>query len=651
MNMTKETALNEFKHILAPGKIGNLTLKNRLIVTAMVTNYCNGDALPSERLIRYMEEKARGGWGLIITEDYAISPQAKASKNLMGLWSNDQIEPNARFVNRVHQAGGKICAQIFHAGRQSSYAAIGEQPVAPSAVREPTCNDVPRELTIDEIQGIISDFAEAAVRAQKAGFDMVEIHGAHGYLLDQFMSPFANKRGDCYGGSVENRMRFPLEVTRAVRKAVGKDYPISYRLNVSDEVKGGVFPNGAAILARLLEKEGVDLLNCSQGMYVTREAIIPPTAKEPGCFQDNAKVIRDAVSIPVSAVGRINDPYLADSIIESGKSDFISMGRASLADPWFPNKIMDGRVDEIIKCIACCQGCIGQSMKGMAIGCTVNPKTGYEGAYKELSEENRKKIAIIGAGISGCEAAIAAAERGHEVSLYEQSDKIGGQWNIASVPNDKDDFSSFVYWQKIELDKLKVKTNLEYKGTLQDIIATHPDELVIATGSLSLRPPISGLAKSPVVLDARDVLAGDVAVFGKVIVMGGGMVGCEVADFLATQKCKVTIVEMKDDIAQDAEPSPRKYLMRSLEENGVEVFTNTKVVAVDGNTMTAMRDDEEIIFAGADAIVLALGARSFNPFESELESYRGSVHVIGDAQSVKNGLENIREAYEFGMQI
>lgn len=642
---------SEFKLLFEPGKIGNLILKNRLIVTAMVTNYCEHNNIPSERLIRYMEKKAQGGWGLIITEDYAISPQGKGSKNLMGLWSDDQIEPNAEFVKRVHEAGSCLCAQIYHAGRETTEAVIGEQPVAPSAVKEPTMRDIPRELSIPEIHDIIQDFANAAFRAKKAGFDMIEIHGAHGYLVNQFMSSFANKRCDEYGGSIKNRARFAIEVVKAIKDKVGYGYPVSFRLNTSDEVEGGITPKEAAVFAKMLENAGVDLINCSQGMYVSREAIIPPTAVPVANFVENAALIHKSVSIPVAVVGRINDPYLAESILATGKADFISMGRASLADPFFPNKAQRGAVEEIITCIACCQGCTGQSKFGNPIGCMLNPLTGRECEYDLSLALKSKKVAIIGGGIVGCEVAIAAALKGHQVTIYEKSKQLGGQWRIAGVPSGKENFSSFVAWQKSELQRLNVTVVFEWQNELQELLATHPDVIIVATGSLTSLPPIPGLRASSTVCDAREVLSGDIKIKGNIAVLGGGMVGSETADFLAGQGCNVSIIEMTSKIAQDAEISPRKLLLRSLKKRDVFIYTDTKVTKVGSDYVKAIRNGEDILIKDMDALVVALGAQSFNPFSEALQDFDGQVIVVGDAASVKNGLANIKEGFDVGLSL
>lgn len=642
---------NEFKKLFSPGFIGNLELKNRLITTAMVTLLNDGDWLPNEQLIQYFERKARGGWGLIITEDYSICPEAKTFKKMLGLWSDDQIDSNARMVERVHAAGGKICAQIFHPGRQTSRLLTGSTPVAPSAIREPSMKDTPRALKIDEIKKIIDLFAQAALRAKKAGFDMVEVHGAHGYLVSEFFSPYANKRLDQYGGSITNRARFALEVVEAIRDKVGKDFPISFRMNVTDGVEGGVTVEDAVVLAKLLEQQGVDLLNCSQGMYVSREVIMPPTAIPPANYAKNAARIKQAVNIPVTAVGRIIDPNMAESLLATDQADFIAMGRGCLADPYFPRKAQAGNVQRIIQCIGCCQGCTGQINTGNHVSCMLNPLTGSESEYDLQPVEKPKKVMVVGGGIAGCEAAIAAAHKGHDVVLCEKSDSLGGQWLQASIALGKEGFSSFGAWQSNELQELGVEVRLETDATSEYIVQENPDAVVVATGSDSWCPPISGLDIAPNIIDARKLLAEGDCPKGKIAVLGGGLVGAETALYLAEHGCQVEIFELLDEIASEAIAAPRKLLLESLRQRNVVMHTSSKVLQVGEDFLVVEHDGEEALFKKFDNVVVALGAKRNEDMDDLKDIYTGEIVFAGDAKQAKNALGNIREGFEAGLSI
>ena len=310
-----------------PFRIGKLELKNRLVVSAMVTNYCNPDGTPTEKYLAYHEHKARGGWGLIITEDYAIAPKAGGFTRLPGLWEGSQIQPHQELTRRVHQAGGKIVAQIYHAGRETSSAITGERPVGPSPIREPSMPETPRELTVEEIHQLVEQFGDCARRAQQAGFDGVEVHGAHGYLVGAFASPFANKRCDEYGGTIQNRARFAVEIIRNIKQKCGADFPVLYRMSAVEYVPGGLEIEEAKVLARLVEEAGADCIHCSQGVYASTQHIIPPSVVARGAYVQNAAAIKSAVHIPVIAVGRINDIQVAESILQSGQADLVTMAR------------------------------------------------------------------------------------------------------------------------------------------------------------------------------------------------------------------------------------------------------------------------------------------------------------------------------------
>ena len=516
-----------------PFRIGKLELKNRLVVSAMVTNYCNPDGTPTEKYLAYHEHKARGGWGLIITEDYAIAPKAGGFTRLPGLWEGSQIQPHQELTRRVHQAGGKIVAQIYHAGRETSSAITGERPVGPSPIREPSMPETPRELTVEEIHQLVEPFGDCARRAQQAGFDGVEVHGAHGYLVGAFASPFANKRCDEYGGTIQNRARFAVEIIRNIKQKCGADFPVLYRMSAVEYVPGGLEIEEAKVLARLVEKAGADCIHCSQGVYASTQHIIPPSVVARGAYVQNAAAIKSAVHIPVIAVGRINDIQMAESILQSGQADLVTMARASLADPEMPKKIQEGREDEVLRCIGCLQGCAGENGKGHCVRCLVNPLTGMEDVYDFSPAKERKRVLVIGGGVSGCEAAITAAQKGHRMTLLEKSGQLGGQWIPASMPVGKSEFTSLLLWQKTMLEKLHVQVLLNTQADGELIRLYEPDAVVVATGSKPFVPGFLKGADQDFVVNAHDVLLGKVEVQGKVVVVGGGLVGAETADTLS----------------------------------------------------------------------------------------------------------------------
>lgn len=638
------------KKIFTPITIGSLEVKNRLVVSAMVTHYCDEEGCATERYIAYHEAKAKGGWGLIITEDYRIAPEAGASPTLPGLWCDEQIPSHRELTERIHQAGGKIVAQIYHAGWDSKRALTGVKPIGVTAVKNQIMADMPEALSKEQIQTLIEQFAQCARRVKAAGFDGVEIHGAHGYLLNQFFSPLLNSRSDEYGGNFQGRARFPLEVVRAVRAAVGDDYPIIYRMTSVEATNGGLGIEESKALAVLLEDAGVDAINCSQGGFGCRQMVIPPSIVAPGAYIDNAQEIKSVVTIPVFGVGRVNTWQVAEAIVRSNKADLVVMGRASIADPALPQKALNGRDDEIRHCIGCVQGCIGENLKGNCVSCLVNPMVGHEAEYTLTPVAVPKRIFIAGGGVAGAQAAITAAQRGHQVTLFEQSDHLGGQWQLASVPIGKAEFASFILWQKREMERQGVTVKLQCPLTAAIIAQEKPDTVIIATGSKPSIPPIKGLAEAGAVT-AHDILAGTQTAGKNVVVIGGGLVGAETAEFLAAHGSQVTILEALPQIAKDAEPNSKFYLLENLQKHHVQIFTGAKVQEVKDHAVYFHDGQQQQIIPSVDTIVIAAGVKPYNPLVRELETFDVPKIVIGDALDAKNGLYNIREGFLAGLRV
>lgn len=640
----------EFPHVFEPLKIGTLELKNRTVVSAMVTNYCEPNGMPTEKYFAYHEHKARGGWGLIITEDYVIGPHAGGFVRLPGLYSDELAQAHSELTRRVHAAGGKIAAQIYHAGRETKSAVTGEQIVGPSAVREPTRAETPRELTIDEVHDLVEQFATCAAYAKQAGFDAVEVHGAHGYLVGAFASPFSNKRTDEYGGTTRNRARFACEIIQAIKQKCGADFPVIYRMSANEYVDGGLELEESKALARLVERAGADCIHVSQGVYCSTQHIIPPAVVAPGAYVDNAAAIKSVVNVPVIAVGRINEVDVAESVLASGKADLVTMARASLADPELPRKAAEGKLCDAQKCIGCVQGCAAESSAGRFVRCLVNPLTGMEDEYRMMPAEAPKQVLVAGGGVSGCMAAIVAAQRGHRVTVVEASGALGGQWVPASAPLGKSDFSSLVTWQRHMLSKLGVRVLLNTKVDRELVDLYAPDAVIVATGSNPIVPGFVANTNGATVVTAHDVLNGVVEVSGKVVVVGGGLVGAETADMLA-QSRDVTIVEMMPAIMRDGEYSPTLYLKQRMAKHGVTVHTSTKLVKIDGPKVVCEHEGEEFTIDGVDTVVLALGVRTDTTLADALEGVNCQVVKVGDAAGVKNGYLGIREGYEAGLAL
>ena len=635
-----------------PGRIGSLELKNRLIVPAMVTNTCTADGMPTERFIRYHEEKAIGGWGMIITEDYAITPYAGGFRDLAGLWSDEQIPAHTEFVRRIHEKGAKICCQVYHAGRQTNSKVNGVQCMAPSPYKDPPSFENPREMTKEDIEETIQAYADAAVRAKKCGFDAVEIHGAHGYLINQFNSPYSNKRLDEYGGSTVNRTRFGREVIRRVRAAVGDDYPILFKLTTEEFVAGGLQITEGREVARIYGKEPIDAITISQGVNATEWAVIPPAHIPPAGFLDHVKACRALIKdIPVIAIGRIVNFTLAHNIISDGTADFVCMGRASLADPLAPKKYLEGREEDIIYCIGCVQGCLGNLRKNIPIQCLVNPRMlrEYETDLTPVAEKDKKHVVVIGGGVAGCEAAVAAARKGHKVTVYEKEGRLGGQWILASVPSAKQDFTTLISWQNKQLEKLGVTVKLNEAFTLETARQIRPDLVILATGSKEKTLALPGLDGDNV-FKAQEILSGKKNLTGnKAVVIGGGSVGVETAAHMAQDFKKVTILEVKDEISSDGEFSNNHFLFKILDQFKVDYHTKAFYQDFRDGTVTYKKKDRIYEIDDVTDIVIAVGSDPVNNLRDGLVSMGLEVKVIGDAAGVKPGLKNIEEGFFAGL--
>lgn len=656
----------DLKHLFTPVRIGSMELRNRIVMPPMVTLFGGVDHEVTDRLVNYHVERAKGGVGMIIVESADVHPLGVRPTPRLGLFKDHFITGLNRLVENVKAYGAKIGIQMSHPGRQAKWVGEGLNPVAPSPIMCPIAGRAPdakppRELSVREIEDLVEKFSEGALRAKKAGFDLVEVHGGHGYLINQFMSPHTNKRTDHYGGNLEGRMRFPLEILRAIRNKVGKDFPVSFRINGEDYVEGGLKLKETKLIARMLEKEGASVLHVSGSMAEsilsdpTKMCSVQPMCVPRGCFVRLAQGIKQTVNIPVIAVGRINDPILADEIIRDGKADFVSMGRALIADPELPIKTKEGRLEEIRNCIAC-NRCENRMKETLSIKCTVNPDVGREKEYRIEKTHSPKKVLVVGGGPAGMEAARVATLRGHRVSLYEKGIKLGGQLLLASKPPFKYEIESLTPYLSTQLNKLNVKVILNAEVKAETIEGLKPDILILATGSNPLVPPIPGV-EARHVITARQVLNNGIGVLKggeHVIVVGGGMVGCETAEFIWEEskgKRRVSIVEMLGDLASDVDPGEREFLLQRLKEKGIQSYLNMKLDEIQTDGVIAVDKESERHFIKGDLIILAMGAKSEQDLASSLERKGIHFYTIGDCQSPRRIFEAIHEAAHIAREI
>jgi 2,4-dienoyl-CoA reductase-like NADH-dependent reductase (Old Yellow Enzyme family)/thioredoxin reductase len=635
--------------LFSPFSIGSLKLANRIVMPPMATNYATPQGFVTDRQIAYYVERARGGVGYITVEHTGIHQQGKASPKMLMIHSDENAEKIKNLVQAVHAAGGKIVVQINHAGRQTFSKVTGETIVGPSAVPVLPAMETPRELTIREIEDLVATFTIAAERVKNTGADGVELHMAHGYLICSFLSPFSNKRKDRYGGTIAGRARFALEVLRSVRQRVGSGFPVICRLSGDEYVAGGLNVEDTRQIAKLLEKEGADALHISACNAASGFLNHPPYYVTEGVFVHLAEAVKARVDIPVITVGRIRNPLMADQIIADGKADLISMGRALIADPRLPQKGKEGRLAEIIPCISC-NKCI-QTLRMDSVRCSVNPETGNEGRFRYSKADRSKQVWVIGGGPGGLKAAEIAALRGHQVKIFEKKNELGGRVRLGANPPQKQVLNEFIDYLVRRVKSLGITIEMGKAFTSDMLEPVKPDVVVVATGASPQFPNWKGIEESGA-LSVDDVLADGADIGARVLVVGGGGTGAEIADLLSEIGKKVTLVEMLEDIASDLVNHLQHYLKQRLTQKGVAVLTSTRVKAL-GKGYVMIEDASGVRkLDDFDTIVLALGSEKSNDtIYKNLAGKVSELHVIGDARQPREIVDAVYEGEEIAVKL
>jgi 2,4-dienoyl-CoA reductase-like NADH-dependent reductase (Old Yellow Enzyme family)/thioredoxin reductase len=637
-----------FEHFFAPGQIGTLSVPNRIVMPPMGTAYADADGCITDRQIAYYLERAKGGVGYITFEHTGVSPEGKASVRMAMLCSDNHVLSVRRMVDAIHSLGSRILVQINHGGRQGSSAFSGLPLVAPSAIPCPVRKETPQALSEEGIRRIVSAFAAAAARARVAGADGVEIHMAHGYLLNQFLSPLSNHRADGYGGCMDNRLRAPLEVLCAVRSAVGPDYPISCRISADEYLPGGLCRDDAQVIAQALEAHGANAIHVSACVAASGYLYQPPYYAPEGVFVPLAAAVRARVNIPVIAVGRIRTAQQADQVLRDGHADFVAMGRALIADPHLPLKVREGRLEDVIPCISC-NRCV-QSVREGNLQCAVNPSVGREGQGVPAPVSHRKKIWVIGGGPAGMRAATVAARRGHEVRLFEREPRLGGRFVLAAVPPEKAVLLEFVEYLIRQLRNAPVRIDLDCAFHPRVLETEHPDAVIVATGARASTPALGGQASIPV-FTPDEVLSGSRPVGQRVLVLGGGGIGAEIADFLAGQGKQVTILEMRAGIALDMPSAMIHFLQVRLKDGGVEILTHTAALRWEDGALVVDGPKGVRPLGGFDAIIFSAGSRSNDDIVPAIRAHVQEVHVIGDAGKPGEMMWALSQGDEIGQTI
>lgn len=635
--------------MLSEGKIGSLILQNRLIMPAMSETLTDKRGIYMDDEMAYYSERAKGGTGLIITSYGCVDPRGLGAANQICAYDREHIVSLKKITEGVHRFNGRIFLQLHHAGRAAESAVTGAQPMGPSAI--PTALEfggtleMPREMTIEDIKDIVDKFIFSAVIAKKSNFDGVEIHCAHSYLLNQFISPLSNRRTDEYGGNTENRVRIVKEIIQGIREELGRSFPVSVRLEADEDTEGGLEIIEAAKIARLLEEYGADLINVSAGGYEsTRMCIAPAGYKEEGFLAPLAAAIKREVSIPVAVVGMIRSFELADSLIEKGTADFVVMGRPHIADPHIINKLKSMREKEIRPCITCLH-CTDSAEIGR-MECSVNPTLGYEKDFQHFYKNgNGRRIVVVGGGPSGCEAARVLSVRGFEVTLLENDKALGGQVNLASKPPHKDRMDLLIEFYEYNLNRLGVKIVYNTKATVEVIKSYDPYAVFLATGSKPILPYVPGI-DSDIVLTAERVLSGEWNAKGKrVAIVGSGNTGIETAKYLKDRGSEITIVDMLPEIGMLAGGSGR-YVLADLLKEGIDTMPGMKLAGIENHSLKLVDwQKEEESAVETDYVVLSLGVRKNDELLKELKSTFPKVVAIGDAYQTGNIATAIKSAF------
>lgn len=644
--------------LFQPIRLGAITLKNRLAMAQMTMNYATQEGFATERLIRYYLERAKGGVGAIFVEGTFFTSEGRGYRNQLGLSSDRHAEALRKLTDEVHglKEEVKIFIQIHHAGARASSKVTGLQPVAPSDLPAYPGAEMPRALTRDEIRVLVEAHVAAAERAKQAGFDGVDIHCAHGYLIPGFFSPLTNHRSDEYGGDLQGRTRFLREVVRGIKERLGTAFPLTIKVSGDEYIEGGLDIEKMTEIALVAQEEGIDGITVSAGTVggkkkedlreLHKVLRTMPMMTEPGCLVPLAEKMKKALRIPVITVGRIHRPALAEEILAQDKADIVAMGRALLADPQLPRKALEGREDEIRPCIGCNEGCYKRILLQEDIQCSVNPLLGREAEVCLDRTKSPKRVLVLGGGPAGLEAANAAFDRGHEVILVEKKKRLGGQLNLASIPPGRSEIERFRIFLVDRLQRSGVRVMLGQEDAKDLLRENRADVLILATGARPRVFPIPGLSEDRTVT-AWDVLSGAAKVEEPALVLGAGLVGCETADFLSEQGKKVLLVEILTEMGTGADGDTKAYFNLKFQKNEVEVLTSTEVIRFEGS-LAVLKREEEVLKREAKTVIFAVGAVPEGGSFVERVSFVPKVIRVGDCVKPRRILDAMREGFDAG---
>ncbi len=581
---------------------GRLRVKNRVVMPPMGMGYAHEDGRVSDKVIEYYRARARSGVGMMVVENCIIDPDVLGVGPELQLHNEIHLPGLQQLAEVIKGFGAVAGLQLNHMGRQTT---LGK-PVAPSPIPISEKGPAPRVLNTDDIQYVTDEFVRAAGWVKQVGFDFVELHGAHGYLMCEFMSPVSNRRDDEYGGDFERRLKFPLQIIEGIRQVCGEDFPIQFRLSGSEYVPGGLTVDQTAQIASRLVEAGVSSISVSAGNWQTLRYIMAPMFMPPAYLADDAARIRAAVNVPVIAVGRIHSVDIAEDVLQKGKADLVAVGRGLIADPDWVRKLEEGRKDDIRPCISC-NACVDLVSRAQEARCTVNAYLGREQNGLE-APPHKRHILVVGAGPAGMEAARIAASRGHKVTLVEKGSRLGGKLIVSAAAPSKTEMNSFINYLSCQNKKLGVSIHTDTALDQSMVLSMAPDIIINATGSFPVVPPIEG-AKQENVFVAEEVMLERQSAGKRVAIVGGGGTGCEAAEWLVARGHEVAIFEMMAHIGANIEQITRRWMYYELRKAGAQLLTRSKVVRIDGGKLvySDANGDEKVY--ECDTVLIALGYR------------------------------------------
>lgn len=644
--------MTNFAKLFGPIEVGKVLLKNRIVMAPMATNLATKEGIVTDELIDYYLERARNGVGLVIIESTCIdSPVGKNIAHELCADRDECIPGLKRLASAIHGAGAKVALQLHHAGSLAKSSITGMQPVSCSPVANRITGEVPKVLSLKEIERIVEAFSEGVRRAREAGMDGVDLHYSHGYLITQFLSPLTNIRTDRYGGSLENRARFALEILRRCRKEAGGNYLIMCKLTIDQFIPGGSTLLETGPVAKMLEEEGVDAIHATAGDPNSVENLpVPPMFSPRGCYVPLAEGLKRYVKIPIGAVGRINEPGLAARILEEGKADLINIGRSLLADSEFLTKVKEERIEDIRPCIGCNQGCRGRDRaKYFTLHCSVNPEVGKEKEFRIKPSSQKQKVLIVGGGPAGMEAARVAALRGHTVVLCEKTKVLGGQLLLAAKPPGREEIENLTRYLVRQVTKSNVRILLQQEVDDTFVEEFVPDAIIFATGSVPMTFSENKETGDRLCF-AHQALRGEIEIGRKVVVIGGGSVGSGTADFLAEKGHDITLLLRRMDIGSKLEPSTKMVIQKRLEKNGVRIIRNAHFESFKNGKVSIEREGVGECLE-ADDVIVAIGAKAENSLYQRIKGKGKHAYAIGDCVEPRGILEAIAEGAMIGRVI